>query len=109
MRINSFPDSRRLGIIINTTANRIPSMRTALNVRHTGRISFAGAFRNTLLQRRSSGRSMIFIKNAIAPPIRNGDTSANMLFRKRRTASRFISAHAKAMSIISARTMYCTI
>ena len=45
----------------------------------------------------------------IAPPIRNGDTSANMLFRKRRTASRFISAHAKTMSIISARMMYCTI
>ena len=109
MRINSFPDSRRLGIIINTTANRIPSMRTALNVRHTGRVSFAGAFRNTRFQRRSNGRSMIFIKNAIAPPIRNGDTSANTLFKKRRTASRFTSAHAKTISIISARMMYCTI
>ena len=52
---------------------------------------------------------MIFIKNAIAPPIKNGDTSANTPFRKRRTASRFTSAHAKTISIISARMMYCTI
>ena len=48
--INSSPDSRKLGSIINTTANRIPRTSTLLAVRHTGRVSFAGTFRHTLFQ-----------------------------------------------------------
>lgn len=78
---------------------------TVLAVRHTGRVSFAGALRHTLFQQHSNGRRTTLIKNAIAPPIRNGVNSASTVPRKRKTASRFTSAHANMISSTSARVI----
>ena len=48
----------------HTTANRIPRTSTVLAVRHTGRVSFAGAFRHTLFQQHSNGRRTTLIKSS---------------------------------------------
>ena len=106
--INSPPDSRRLGIIINTTANKIPNTRTALKVRQTGLASFTGAFLHTLFQQRSSGFRITLIRNAIPPPIRNGENSEITFLRNSITALRFIKAQANRISSSNARMIYRT-
>ena len=78
---------------------------TVLALRHTGRVSFAGTLRQALFQQHSNGRRITLIKNAIAPPIRNGVNSASTLPRKRKTASRFTSAHANTISSKNARVI----
>ena len=108
LRINSSPDSRRLGIIIKTTANRKPSTSAVLSVRHTGLASFRGAFPNTLCQRRSSGWSTTLMRNAMPPPSRNGGNSASTLPQPWATVSRLRSAHTKRISSSATRTMYRT-
>ena len=101
--INSSPDSRRLGNHHKHHSKQNPGTSTVLAVRHTGRVSFSGAFRHTLFQQHSNGRRTTLIKNAITPPIRNGVNSTSTLPRKCKTASRFTSAHANTISSTNAR------
>lgn len=72
MRTHSFPEARRLGIMINATANRSPTTMTALRLRQISRFSRAPFPRRSLSHCASSGRRRVFIKKAIPPPSRNG-------------------------------------
>ena len=75
-------------------------------VRQTGLAIFAGAFLHTLFQQRSSGLRITLIRNAIPPPIRNGENSESTFLRNSITASRFIKAQAKRIISSNARMMY---
>ena len=69
------------------------------------RKSTTSEYLHTLFQQHSNGRRTTLIKKAIAPPIRNGVNSASTLPRKRKTASRFTSAHANTISSTSVRVI----
>ena len=64
---------------------------------------FSGKFRHTILHEYSTGRRTIFIKNAIAPPIKNGVNSAKILPIKLITASKLTSVHVNTISSIYLR------